>query len=53
MDIETLAHTDSLERLAQTCSDFERWQDDNREADIASMDKAFAEQDSESWVLSK
>lgn len=50
MNIETLAHSDSLERLAQTCPDFENWQDDNREADIDAMDKAFAEEGAESWV---
>ena len=48
MNIETLAHSDSLERLAQTCSDFEKWQDDNREADIDELDKAFAEEGAES-----
>jgi hypothetical protein len=48
MNIETLAHSDSLERLAQTCSDFEKWQDDNREADIDALDKAFAEEGAES-----
>ena len=59
MDIETLAHTDSLEQLA-ACEEYSRFQLEQEaltrfrmELEFGEVDDAFTEQDSESWVLWK